>query len=464
MAARKTTIVGVPLRHAGDQACTVSAPLLCMMSASLARKRETRKPPFFCAIGMLSGGGPPLGEETMAARYYRSPVATRSICSLLLFTWLLDGLLFPGLTQRLACCPGAAVFGLQLWRFVTSPLAENGFLGVAIGSFVFWSIGASYERKFGTVAFTFLVLAINVCANLAFCAAAIFLAPVLPSLHLLSPVNCANGVWGSVLALLVIQTQRSNQPYMSFWGVCNIPTKLYPWFLLFLFALLGGSVLDNGCAILMGYAWVRGYMAKLVPSDDRFAACEASARLCWLTSAPGYVPWTGSLSAGADSDDGGGLLGNWQSSSSGQSQSRSGNIMSGGVIRPGASRPAEAGAPASGSSGGGSSNFSAFQGTGHSLGAASGGEWAGRGEGQSWWGPSGVSGSDGGRLFGASSGLNLASWFGPGGRAPQEYRQVPLQEPEGSTLSNQEGRAGTDEARAAAARAAAQRASQADGS
>ena len=28
---------------------------------------------------------------------------------------------------------------------------------------------------------------------------------VLPSLHLLSPFNCANGVWGTVLALLVVQ-------------------------------------------------------------------------------------------------------------------------------------------------------------------------------------------------------------------------------------------------------------------
>ena len=29
-------------------------------------------------------------DDTMSARYYRSPVATRGICSMLLFTWLLE--------------------------------------------------------------------------------------------------------------------------------------------------------------------------------------------------------------------------------------------------------------------------------------------------------------------------------------------------------------------------------------
>lgn len=32
----------------------------------------------------------PGDDDTMSARYYRSPVATRGICSMLLFTWLLE--------------------------------------------------------------------------------------------------------------------------------------------------------------------------------------------------------------------------------------------------------------------------------------------------------------------------------------------------------------------------------------
>ena len=116
-------------------------------------------------------------------------------------------LLFPRLSQRLSCCPGEAILGLQVWRIATSPFVERGILGVLIGCFVFWNMGAQYERKYGTIAFFYLFMAINVCANLLFSAAALFFAPVLPDLHLLSPFNCANGMWGSVLALLVVQTQ-----------------------------------------------------------------------------------------------------------------------------------------------------------------------------------------------------------------------------------------------------------------
>jgi hypothetical protein len=45
-------------------------------------------------------------DDTMSARYYRSPVATRGICSMLLFTWLLEVsrlLLLPCLSRVYEC-------------------------------------------------------------------------------------------------------------------------------------------------------------------------------------------------------------------------------------------------------------------------------------------------------------------------------------------------------------------------
>eukprot|EP00277_Geminigera_cryophila_P026502 CAMPEP_0179464020 /NCGR_PEP_ID=MMETSP0799-20121207/45941_1 /TAXON_ID=46947 /ORGANISM="Geminigera cryophila, Strain CCMP2564" /LENGTH=207 /DNA_ID=CAMNT_0021267595 /DNA_START=118 /DNA_END=738 /DNA_ORIENTATION=+ len=197
-------------------------------------------------------------------------------------------------------------------------------------------MGAQYERKYGTIAFLYFMMAINVCANVLFSAAALFLAPIFPSLNLLMPSNCANGVWNTVLALLVVQTQRSTQPYMSFWGLCSIPTKIYPWFLLLLFAVLGSSILDHLSALLIGYAFVGGHLARLFPLDARFIGWENWAALEWLTGAPGYLTWTGNLNGAGDGDEGGGLLGNWGSGATGQSQSRTGNVMSGGVIRSGA--------------------------------------------------------------------------------------------------------------------------------
>ena len=155
---------------------------------------------------MNSAGGAPMEEDTMSARccasaprtlftiprlhayiripthhlklsmhrYYRAPLATRGICSMLLFNWvhsclplflsacmclfgpsacvvyhtecvglgfrvcgcggcrltlwwqLLEILLLQNLSQKLSCCPGETVLGLQLWRVFTSPFVERG--------------------------------------------------------------------------------------------------------------------------------------------------------------------------------------------------------------------------------------------------------------------------------------------------------------------------------------------------
>jgi hypothetical protein len=52
-------------------------------------------------------------DDTMSARYYRSPVATRGICSMLLFTWLLE-------VSRLLHLPclgvSAAALPIAAWR------------------------------------------------------------------------------------------------------------------------------------------------------------------------------------------------------------------------------------------------------------------------------------------------------------------------------------------------------------
>ena len=106
----------------------------------------------------------------------------------------------------------------------------------------------------------------------------------------------------SVLAFLVIHTQRSPHPFMSFWGLCNIPTKIYPWFLLILFALLGASILvcyrmvwkipldnplqENLCGILVGYAFQFGYLDRVMPSEQKFSSWETSRYFTWITSSP----------------------------------------------------------------------------------------------------------------------------------------------------------------------------------
>lgn len=145
-----------------------------------------------------------------------------------------------------------------------------------------------------------------------------------------------------------------------------------------------------------------------------------------------YITWTGAVFA-ETSDEG--ALGNWGSSQSGQSSSRTGNIMSGGVIRQGGAAAGGHGSgAAAASTSSTSSGFAAFQGSGQSLGRGDGGG------GQSWGG-SGGEGEGVGMPVGQPSGLGrLLGGVVGGGGAGGEYTQVPLGETAEGMMGGQGGR------------------------
>ena len=77
------------------------------------------------------------------------------------------------------------------------------------------------------------------------------------------------------MALLTIQTRRSGQESMSFWGMCNIPTKWYPLFLVALFSLLGSDPISLLAGVAVGFAYDSGRCAALQLSDARLQAWDA---------------------------------------------------------------------------------------------------------------------------------------------------------------------------------------------
>ncbi len=95
------------------------------------------------------------------------------------------------------------------------------------------------------------------------------------------------------MALLTIQTRRSGQESMSFWGMCNIPTKWYPLFLVALFSLLGSDPISLLAGVAVGFAYDSGRCAALQLSDARLQAwdvrLQASPLLGCVHCAPGFV-------------------------------------------------------------------------------------------------------------------------------------------------------------------------------
>ena len=104
------------------------------------------------------------------------------------------------------------------------------------------------DKQVGTVmAFCCLVI-FTFLTNVVFVLASSFLSVLMPGL--VRSTGCSQGIFTFVLSLMVITTQRSDQETMSFWGMCNIPTKIYPFFLVLILALMGNGhmylLMSNG--------------------------------------------------------------------------------------------------------------------------------------------------------------------------------------------------------------------------
>jgi hypothetical protein len=108
------------------------------------------------------------------------------------------------------------------------------------------------------------------------------------------PQSPLAGLWAPFMALLTIQTRRSSQDSMSFWGMCNIPTKWYPLFLVALFSLLGSDPISLLAGVVVGYCYESGRCSALQLSDARLQAwdvrLQASPTFASLYYAPGFVP------------------------------------------------------------------------------------------------------------------------------------------------------------------------------
>jgi hypothetical protein len=82
---------------------------------------------------------------------------------------------------------------------------------------------------------------------------------------------------------------------MSFWGMCNIPTRWYPLFLVALFSLLGSDPISLLAGAAVGYAYETGRCSAIQLSDVRLQSwdvrLQASAALSCVFYAPGFVPY-----------------------------------------------------------------------------------------------------------------------------------------------------------------------------
>jgi membrane associated rhomboid family serine protease len=236
---------------------------------------------------MSAPAASPLDNAQQA--FYALPFFTRALMSLV-FAFYLVSWFVP--TAFLACC-SYQVTRLQLWRLLSSPLAVRSVLELLFGLVVTYQQLPALERQLGTLSCFFMYFTLTALINVLYVASNVVIT-VASGSSLGRAGGCVSGLWAPFMALLTIQTRRSSEQSMSFWGMCNIPTKWYPLFLVLLFSLLGSDPISLLAGVAVGYAFESGRCTALQLSDARLQGwdvrMQASSALQSVHYAPGFVP------------------------------------------------------------------------------------------------------------------------------------------------------------------------------
>ena len=212
-------------------------------------------------------------------------------------TWVIC-LLNPifGVDDLLVASPYDIIRKGQLWRLATSIAYVPGLINALIMSFVLYRLGSAWEQERGSIRILCYFLLAIVATNAGVCVLAILVAPLAPSV--MSPAFlCGPGILSAFLVLITRSSQGYTGASVSILGLFTMPTLYFPLLLLAFFAMFGANPLESAASVGVGYAWSRGYLDPVVPSDDTLAAMESWPSMQGACRARGYVgvPTTTSL-------------------------------------------------------------------------------------------------------------------------------------------------------------------------
>jgi len=144
--------------------------------------------------------------------------------------------------------------------------------------------GPSLERSVGTVAFAYVTILFAVLGG---------------GVHALAgaaaghgrQLECAAGLSGVLFALIVVDSHLTSAPTRSLFGVLSVPTRWYPLALLGVLQLLlpTASVAGHLSGVLVGYAFVWGWLNRLLLSPAGLSALERARCCASCVARPAFI-------------------------------------------------------------------------------------------------------------------------------------------------------------------------------
>ena len=224
--------------------------------------------------------------DVLRERFLATPLVTRHLMA---STWIVC-LLNPifGVDDLLVASPYDIIRKGQLWRLLTSIAYVPGLINALIMSFVLYRLGSAWEQERGSIRILCYFLLAIVATNVGVCVLAILVAPLAPSV--MSPAFlCGPGILSAFLVLITRSSQGYAGASVSILGLFTMPTLYFPLLLLVFFAMFGANPLESAASVGVGYAWARGYLDPVVPSDETLVTMEQWPAAAGLVRARGYV-------------------------------------------------------------------------------------------------------------------------------------------------------------------------------
>eukprot|EP01117_Protostelium_nocturnum_P016225 TRINITY_DN6373_c0_g1_i1.p1 TRINITY_DN6373_c0_g1~~TRINITY_DN6373_c0_g1_i1.p1 ORF type:complete len:360 (+),score=101.19 TRINITY_DN6373_c0_g1_i1:29-1081(+) len=226
------------------------------------------------------------------------PVTTLFVFSINIVIFVIFNLINVG-TENFCILPSEIVRSkLQGYRIFTSAWFHFGILHILFNMMSLLSMGRVLERGFGSVQFAHFLLLCNFLTGMFD-----FLA-----LHILSLLSekqefsysCDAGFSGILFALLYLECYSVGSEERSVCGFVNVSRKSYPWISLILISILlpHVSFLGHLGGILVGIAYVNGYMNWMMLSPQMVTFIESNQRFQKITSMRNFVSntsWNGDL-------------------------------------------------------------------------------------------------------------------------------------------------------------------------
>lgn len=195
----------------------------------------------------------------------------------------------PDLQARMQLCPASISVDWQVWRLFTSPFYHLGLLHILFNALATWGLSAGLERALGSLPTLGLHAVLLVLSQLLYLAAKFLIAAVLQDPSQLQ--SCVAGYSGVIFGLIDVAIAVAGVAVIPWCGLCEIPAKLYPLFLLLLTSLFPGvSIVGHAMGLLTGRLYSLGLLAPLALPRSVIMRFEASPPGRFLLRPPGAVP------------------------------------------------------------------------------------------------------------------------------------------------------------------------------